>query len=97
MLVTDPKARATLGEIMHHPWLNKGFNGPPENYLPVREPITFPLDPLVVAGMTGFEFGTAEVIMEKLTKIIEGEDYQAAVRNSARETPVQSPGADKKK
>ncbi|KAF8440136.1 hypothetical protein BGX38DRAFT_1097296 [Terfezia claveryi] len=97
MLVTDPKARATLGEIMHHPWLNKGFNGPPENHLPLREPITLPLDPLVVAGMTGFEFGTTEVIMEKLTKIIEGEDYQAAIRNSARETPVQSPGADKKK
>ena len=97
MLVTDPKARATLGEIMHHPWLNKGFNGPPENYLPAREPITLPLDPLVVAGMTGFEFGTTEAVMEKLTKIIEGEDYQAAVRNSVREMPVQSPGADKKK
>jgi len=82
---------------MHHPWLNKGFNGLPENYLPAREPLALPLDPLVVEGMTGFEFGTSEVIMEKLTKIIEGEDYQAAVRNAARDTSVQSPGADKKK
>lgn len=82
---------------MHHPWLNKGFNGPPENHLPVREPLSLPLDPQVVSGMTGFEFGTGEIITEKLTKIIESEEYQMAVRNSVREAPVQSPGVDKKK
>lgn len=97
MLVTDPRARASLAEIMHHPWLNKGFNGPPENHLPVREPLTLPLDPQVVTGMTGFEFGTGEAITEKLTKIIESEEYQMAVRNTVREIPVQSPGVDKKK
>lgn len=97
MLVTDPRARATLAEIMHHPWLNKGFNGPPENCLPPREPLTLPLDTQVVSGMTGFEFGSSDVITEKLTKLIESEDYQIAVRNAAREAPVQSPGADKKR
>ncbi|KAF8474695.1 hypothetical protein BDZ91DRAFT_650585 [Kalaharituber pfeilii] len=97
MLVTDPRARAPLSEIMSHPWLNKGFTGPPENYLPAREPITLPLDRLVVEGMTGFEFGTSEVISAQLTKIIESEDYQLAVRNSSREVPLQSPTTDKKK
>ena len=97
MLVTDPRARASLAEIMHHPWLNKNFGSPPENYLPAREPITHPIDSLVVAGMTGFEFGSSDTITSQLTKIIESEDYQLAVRNAAREAPVQSPSADKKK
>ena len=34
MLVVDPKERATLQEIMSHPWMVKGFNTVPENYLP---------------------------------------------------------------
>ena len=45
MLVTDPKARATMQEVMTHPWMTKGFNGPPDNYLPAREPLSSPLDP----------------------------------------------------
>ncbi|CAG8612712.1 6644_t:CDS:2, partial [Scutellospora calospora] len=36
MLVTNPMYRATLAEVMSHPWMNKGFDGPPENYLPSR-------------------------------------------------------------
>lgn len=57
MLVTDPKQRASLAEIMVHPWMNKGFNAPPENYLPVREPLQLPLDQEVIEKMTGFDFG----------------------------------------
>ena len=45
MLVTDPRNRASLAEIMTHPWITKGYTGPVENYLPVRDPITLPLDP----------------------------------------------------
>ncbi|KAI5808983.1 kinase-like domain-containing protein [Peziza echinospora] len=97
MLVTEPRARATLAEIIQHPWLNKGFTAPPENHLPLREPITLPLDPAVINGMTGFEFGTSEAITAQMTKIIESEDYQSAVRNASRDTPLQSPTGDKKK
>ncbi|GFF27156.1 protein kinase kin1 [Aspergillus lentulus] len=89
MLVTDPKQRASLAEIMNHPWMNKGFSGPPENYLPAREPIQLPLDPEVVEKMTGFDFGPPEYITAQLTKIIESEDYQHAVRTSIREQPLQ--------
>lgn len=97
MLVTDPRSRASLHEILHHPWLNKGSSAPPENYLPHREPLSLPLDPEVIQGMTGFEFGTSEAITAQLTRLIESEDYQSAVRNSIRDTHVQSPGAEKKK
>ncbi|RAH48214.1 putative serine/threonine protein kinase Kin1 [Aspergillus brunneoviolaceus CBS 621.78] len=90
MLVTDPKQRASLTEIMNHPWMNKGFNGAPENYLPYREPITLPLDPEVIEKMTGFDFGPPDYITAQLTKVIESEDYQHAVKVSAREQPAPS-------
>ncbi|CAK45372.1 hypothetical protein CBS63078_5507 [Aspergillus niger] len=90
MLVTDPKQRASLAEIMNHPWMNKGFNGPPDNYLPYREPIQLPLDPEVIEKMTGFDFGSADYIASQLTKIIESEEYQHAVKAMARDQPPPS-------
>ncbi|KAG0638458.1 kinase-like domain-containing protein [Tuber brumale] len=97
MLVTDPRNRASLQEILNHPWLLKGFHGPPDNHLPHREPLTLPLDPQVVREMTGFEFGAAETITAQLSKIIDSEDYQSAVRNAASSTPLASPNPERKK
>jgi hypothetical protein len=97
MLVTDPKQRASLQEIMNHPWMVKGFGSPPENYLPVREPIQLPLDPAVIHAMTGFDFGAPELIQAQLTKIIESEDYQRAAKLSAREREMQVPKDTEKK
>ena len=85
MLVTDPRQRASLQEIVNHPWICKGFNSPPENYLPHREPLQLPLDPEVVQGMTGFDFGPPEFISGQLTKILESEEYQNAVRAATRD------------
>ncbi|KAE8355550.1 Pkinase-domain-containing protein [Aspergillus coremiiformis] len=96
MLVTDPKQRASLAEIMNNPWMNKGYNGPPENYLPHREPLQLPLDPDVIEKMTGFDFGPPEYITTQLTKIVESEDYQHAVRTSVREQPAPSHGEKKR-
>ncbi|PTU22606.1 hypothetical protein P175DRAFT_0507427 [Aspergillus ochraceoroseus IBT 24754] len=87
MLVTDPKQRASLAEIMNHPWMNKGFSGPPDNHLPTREPLQLPLDPNVVEKMTGFDFGPSDYITAQLTKIIESEEYQHAVAVNSRELP----------
>jgi hypothetical protein len=85
MLVVDPRDRATLQEIMNHPWMTKGFNTPPDNCLPQREPLTLPLDAEVIEKMQGFDFGSAAYITEQLTRIIESEEYQTAIRRSARE------------
>lgn len=90
MLVTDPKQRASLTEIMNHPWMNKGYNTPPENYLPNREPVQLPLDNDVVEKMTGFDFGPPEYITSQLGRIIESEDYQHAVKTNYREQPPPS-------
>lgn len=88
MLVTDPKQRASLNEIMNHPWMNKGFNAPPENFLPHREPLQLPLDQEVVEKMTGFDFGSPDYITAQLTKVLESEEYRHAVRNNHREQPI---------
>lgn len=97
MLVTDPKQRASLAEIMNHPWMTKGFNGPPENYLPARDPLQLPLDAEVVEKMTGFDFGPPEYITAQLTKTLESEDYQHAVKMYSREQSTPNVGGEKKR
>ena len=97
MLVTDPKQRASLQEIMNHPWMVKGFGSPPENYLPVREPLQLPLDSRVILAMTGFDFGSPELIQKQLTNVIESEDYQRAAKLAVRERELQVPKDSEKK
>lgn len=97
MLVTDPKKRASLAEILNHPWITKGFNSPPENYLPHREPIQLPLDSAVVEKMTGFDFGSSEYITRELTKVISSDEYQEAVRQNAREQMLHAASGEKKR
>ena len=91
MLVTDPKQRATMHEVMNHPWMLKGYNGPPENYLPQREPLKLPLDEEIITQMTGFKFGPPDHIREELTKKITSPKYQAAVRRLEREREREQP------
>ncbi|KIW12914.1 hypothetical protein PV08_08101 [Exophiala spinifera] len=97
MLVVDPKERASLQEIMNHPWMTKGFNGPPDNYLPQREPLSLPLDPEVVEKMQGFDFGSAAYITEQLTRIIDSDDYQSAIRRTAKDDHSNTSGGGDKK
>jgi hypothetical protein len=97
MLQTDPTQRLTLSEIMTHPWIVKGFNSPPENYLPNREPVQLPLDKDVIEKMNGFDFGTTEYITTQLTNVIQSEEYQRAVKVAARRTTAQTPDTDKKR
>ena len=85
MLVTNPLARATLPEILSHPWMCRGFNGPPDSHLVHREPLRADeLDKQVIRGMTGFEFGTVEEIERKLVQIIESDAYLRAVQTYER-------------
>ena len=97
MLVTDPRLRVSLSEIMNHPWMTKGYNTPPENFLPHREPLQLPLDRSVIDKMTGFDFGSPEYITRELARVIESEDYQYAVNLYNRESMVSAPGSEKKR
>ncbi|KAF2199404.1 protein kinase kin1 [Delitschia confertaspora ATCC 74209] len=97
MLQTDPSQRISLTEIMSHPWITKGFNNPPENYLPHREPLQLPLDKEVIEKMTGFDFGTPEYITDQLTNVLQSDEYQRAVRFAARKAQTQTPDPERKR
>lgn len=80
MLVTNPANRATLQEVAQHPWMTKGYDGAPNNHLPVREPIRYgELDPDVIKEMTGFEFGTPEEIENKMGDVLTSDQYLNAL------------------
>ena len=97
MLVVDPKERASLQEILNHPWMTKGFNTAPENYLPQREPLQLPLDPEILDKMQGFDFGSSSYISDQLTRILESEDYQNAVRKASKEDSTTGTGQSDKR
>lgn len=82
MLVTVPAQRATLTEVLNHPWILKGFTAPPAAHIPTRVPLRFgELDDEVIRGMTGFEFGTEAEISSRLGDVIQSDLYRQAVRN----------------
>lgn len=81
MLVTNPAQRATLAEVLSHPWMVRGFRGPPDSHLVHREPLRADeLDRNVIRGMKGFEFGTEEEIERKLIEVLESDAYYRAVQ-----------------
>ncbi|RDB21955.1 Protein kinase kin1 [Hypsizygus marmoreus] len=81
MLVTSPSARAPLSEVMSHPWMVRGFNGPPDTHILHREPLRIDeLDHQVIRGMQGFEFGSEEDIERKLIEVLESDKYVRAVQ-----------------
>lgn len=80
MLVVDPHQRATLSEVRNHPWMIKGYDKPPDSFLPSRRPLHLPLDPSIIEEMTGFEFGDADSIAKRLTQVLESPQYIAACK-----------------
>ncbi|KAJ3189565.1 serine/threonine-protein kinase KIN2 [Irineochytrium annulatum] len=75
MLTVDPRRRATMLQIKHHPWTVAVDD--PAAALPLilpispvahRAPMTWPPDMRVVDHMVGFELGTREDIVGRLRK-----------------------------
>lgn len=77
ILVVDPKKRETLSFVIHHPWMNRGYDEPISNHLPHRQPLKS-IDPNVIQGMQGFGLGSPEEIETKLQRIISSSEYQFA-------------------
>lgn len=80
MLTVDHTQRATLQEVRYHPWMMKGYDKPPDSYLPERKPLSLPLDEAVIADMSGFDFGDPDAIRKELQSIIESPAYVNACR-----------------
>lgn len=80
MLVVNPNNRATVSDILVHPWMIRGYEGPVDNHIPQRAPLSLPLDAEVIRRMAVFDFGTEEKINNKLEEIITSEEYQKAIQ-----------------
>lgn len=81
MLVVDPLKRATLHEVLNHPWINKGFDYKVVNHFPKRTPLSLPLDPNVIKTMSSYDIGSAHSIHEDLTNILGSLEYQMSCQN----------------
>ena len=89
MLITNPDLRATLAEVLSHPWMILGFTGPPDPRILYREPLRADeLDHQVIRGMTGFEFGSKQDIKKKMAVILESADYIRAVEHWERKRSI---------
>jgi serine/threonine protein kinase len=83
IFVVDPSKRIVMTDIVNHPWLNK--DAPPiNNHMPMRRPLSLPLDTNVVDHMSqGFNLGSSEEIQKRLTLIVQSPVYQEAAKQIA--------------
>lgn len=79
MLVVDPTKRATMQEVLLHPWMRKGYEHPVPIYLPKRVPLTLPLDPDIIKMIASLDLGQPQALVDELTAIILSNEYQAAL------------------
>lgn len=77
MLVVDPSKRASLKQVVAHPWMNRGYDYMAPSYLPKRIPLTPGMIDLdVIKEMFRLEFvDNIEDTRAVLSKIITEEDY----------------------
>ncbi|KAJ3274415.1 hypothetical protein HDV01_003019 [Terramyces sp. JEL0728] len=63
LITVDPRKRATLPEVLQHPWVNDGYSSPPPNYIPKRLVITDPntLSTDIVSRLEIFGYNKPEI------------------------------------
>ncbi|KAJ1819921.1 Serine/threonine-protein kinase, partial [Coemansia sp. RSA 2599] len=91
LLVVAPQRRATMGEVIRHSWMTKGYAESPHvnSYLPPRVPLVSPeqIDRSVVREMAqyiGFGFGSEEEIRLGLEAILTEDWYRAWLKDTLR-------------
>ena len=72
MLVVEPSKRASLRQVIDHPWMNRGYDSKVRSYLPQRIPLTPKmLDQKVIKEMYRLEFiENIDDTRDILTKIV---------------------------
>ncbi|KAJ3343393.1 serine/threonine-protein kinase KIN2 [Gonapodya sp. JEL0774] len=72
LLVVDPANRATMEELLSHPWMLRGYDGPPSSFVPPRMPLTKDgLDVRVLRRMTGFGWGGISEVKKEMERALE--------------------------
>ncbi|KAI9011147.1 kinase-like domain-containing protein [Gaertneriomyces semiglobifer] len=89
LLVTDPRRRATMNEVKEHPWILRGYPGPPPAYNRPRRSVLKKINPEILARMEAFEFGTEEEVVAALTADATN-DQVGADSSSMTSCPIKS-------
>ncbi|KAJ1674188.1 Serine/threonine-protein kinase, partial [Spiromyces aspiralis] len=85
LLVVQPQKRATMGEVVRHPWMCRGYDSPIDALVPYREPLVMPeqLDENVIREIeqyVGFGFGSALEIRRSLIATMTSDWYRGWIR-----------------
>lgn len=81
MLQVDPTKRASLYEVISHPWINKGYDYPISNHLPRRIPLTLPLDDDIIKTIASLDLGNYQNLSDELNSIVGSVEYQMSTEN----------------
>jgi hypothetical protein len=91
MLNNDPTKRATIDNVLKHPWMLKDGLARPDNFIPHQSPLKLPLDTNVIekmSRMTSLGLGSGQSISDKLCDIIESPDYIKAGARAASDMKI---------
>lgn len=78
ILVVDPHKRASLQQVVNHQWVLKGYDFPPQSYIPKRTPITpDQIDVEVLREMYRLEFiEDIDSAFRKLVELVSEPEYK---------------------
>lgn len=80
MLVVSPSERATMRDVIHHPWMNKGFDSVVECFVPDRVPLELPLDGEVLNEMVEMSLAKdIDFLRVELEGVLQSPQYLEAV------------------
>lgn len=81
MLRVEPTRRCSLYEVMHHPWMNKGYEYGISSHVPKRIPLRLPLDSEIINAIASFDLGNRETLTDELNNIVGSMEYQMSSEN----------------
>ena len=82
-------------EVMDHPWMRRGFSGPPDPHLIPRKPLRPDgLDKDIIRGIGSFGFGREEEIEKKLVEVLESDAYRRVMQDWERKQAIDNPQHD---
>ncbi|KAJ1922175.1 Serine/threonine-protein kinase [Mycoemilia scoparia] len=85
LLVVQPTRRATMGEVLRHPWMCKGYDSAIDSFVPHREPLVTvdQIDDkilLEIEQYIGFGFGTAHEMRQYMIAIMTSDWYRSWIQ-----------------
>ena len=85
MLQSQASERWSLEQVLSSSWMNHNYSDPVESLVPYREPVSLPLDPVVMNEFPLFKDSSVKGTTEVLTGAMKAVMYRDAVEEFALE------------